>query len=160
MTRPNVVIPFGATVLPCSIRATLVRRNRRTPDVNRGADVDHSPRLGLLFELPLFSPFVPLNVTFSLETFFFFAQREKTAKQHLLHDLTECEKLAEDERDALQQTLHATRTEKERVRQSTNTTSELTYSSCTQRCTQRTAAAFYVFTILVQLVRGGWCDIR
>lgn len=40
----------------------------------------------------------------------------KAANKHLLHDLTECEKFAEDERDALQQTLHATRTEKERVR--------------------------------------------
>lgn len=39
----------------------------------------------------------------------------QTANKQLLHDLTECEKLAEDERDALQQTLHATRTEKERV---------------------------------------------
>ncbi|CAN0374023.1 unnamed protein product [Pylaiella littoralis] len=39
---------------------------------------------------------------------------EETANKNLLHDLTECEKLAEDERDALQQTLHATRTEKER----------------------------------------------
>ncbi|CAN0120418.1 unnamed protein product, partial [Scytosiphon promiscuus] len=39
---------------------------------------------------------------------------EETAKKNLLHNLTECEKLAEDERDALQQTLHATRTEKER----------------------------------------------
>eukprot|EP00752_Nemacystus_decipiens_P005348 g4849.t1 len=37
-----------------------------------------------------------------------------TANKNLLHDLTECEKLAEDERDALQQTLHATRTEKQR----------------------------------------------
>ncbi|CAM9609009.1 unnamed protein product [Ectocarpus sp. 12 AP-2014] len=39
---------------------------------------------------------------------------EETANKNLLHDLTECEKLAEDERDALHQTLHATRTEKER----------------------------------------------
>ena len=39
----------------------------------------------------------------------------QAANKNLLHDLTECEKLAEDERDALQQTLHATRTEKERV---------------------------------------------
>ena len=39
----------------------------------------------------------------------------QTANKNLLHDLTECEKLAEDERDALQQTLHATRTEKQRV---------------------------------------------
>ncbi|CAM9858011.1 unnamed protein product, partial [Laminaria digitata] len=38
----------------------------------------------------------------------------KAANKNLLHELTECEKLAEDERDALQQTLHATRTEKER----------------------------------------------
>lgn len=43
----------------------------------------------------------------------------QAANKHLLHDLTECEKLAEDERDALQQTLHATRTEKERVRHRT-----------------------------------------
>lgn len=39
----------------------------------------------------------------------------QTANKNLLHDLTECEKLAEDERDALQQTLQATRTEKQRV---------------------------------------------
>ncbi|CAM9793768.1 unnamed protein product, partial [Hapterophycus canaliculatus] len=39
---------------------------------------------------------------------------EETANKNLLQELTECEKLAEDERDALQQTLHATRTEKER----------------------------------------------
>ncbi|CAM9316669.1 unnamed protein product [Choristocarpus tenellus] len=39
---------------------------------------------------------------------------EEAANKKLLHDLTECEKLAEDERDTLQQTLDATRTEKER----------------------------------------------
>lgn len=40
----------------------------------------------------------------------------KTAKRNMLQDLTECEKLAESERDTLRQTLHATRAEKERVR--------------------------------------------
>ena len=38
------------------------------------------------------------------------------ANKNLLQDLTEREKLAEDERDALQQTLQATRADKERVR--------------------------------------------
>lgn len=60
-------------------------------------------------------PLLLKQVSFHVRALLLLRLRLQTANKNLLHDLTECEKLAEDERDALQQTLHATRTEKQRV---------------------------------------------